>query len=289
MRALIVGAEGQLGRALVAALGSDVAWAGGRAELDVRAGAAVARMVGEVRPDVVFNAAAYNAVDRAESEPEQAFAVNAVGPAYLARAACAVGALLVHVSSDYVFSGDSNRAYVEDDTPAPISLYGVSKRAGELAVAACGGAHLIVRTSGVFGVGGSRAKGGSFVERILAKARAGEPLRVVDDQVFAPTYAPDLAVALVRLTSTGARGIFHVTNAGRCSWHELALTALAMAGLEPLVAHVSASELALPARRPACSVLANLRYDATGLPPLRSWRAALRAFLDELRAPEPSA
>jgi dTDP-4-dehydrorhamnose reductase len=284
VRALVVGAEGQLGRALVAALGSDLAWAGGRERLDARDGDAVARLVAGARPDVIFNAAAYNAVDRAESEPEQAFAVNAVAPAHLARAARAAGALMVHVSSDYVFDGDAGRAYVEDDRPAPVSLYGASKAAGELAVAACGSEHLIVRTSGVFGAGGSRVKGGSFVERILSKARAGEALRVVDDQVFAPTYAPDLAAALVALAARGARGLYHVTNEGRCSWHELAVAALELAGLARPVARVSAAELALPARRPAYSVLASRRLDALGLPPLRPWREALRAFLDELNA-----
>lgn len=285
MKAVVTGAEGQLGRALVAALGPDVAWACGRDRLDVRDGAAVARVLADVRPDVVFNASAYNAVDRAESEPEQAFAVNALGPAHLARAAQKVGALLVHVSSDYVFAGDAGRAYVEDDRPAPVSIYGVSKLAGELALAACGGEHLIVRTSGVFGAGGSRAKGGSFVERMLAKARAGEPLRVVDDQVFAPTYAPDLAAALVALVAHGARGVCHVTNEGRCSWHALAVAALELAGLSRPVARVSAAELALPARRPACSVLASRRLDSLGVPSLRPWRDALRAFLTELERP----
>src|SRR6185436_1213230 len=127
----------------------------------------------QVRPDVVINASAYNKVDAAESEVAEALAVNAAGPAHLARACREAGAVLVHVSTDYVFDGSAGRAYAEDDAPRPISAYGASKLAGETLVAASGSEHLLVRTSGVFGAGGSRAKGGSFVERILARARSG--------------------------------------------------------------------------------------------------------------------
>ncbi len=279
MRAVVLGAEGQLGRALVRQLGARCVLAGGRAQLDVCDAHALERALRETRPDVIFNAAAYNAVDRAESEPESAFAVNAVAPARLARAARELDALVVHVSSDYVFDGRSRSAYVEDACPAPLSVYGVSKLAGELSVLASQARHLIARTSGVFGVGGSRAKGGSFVERMLARAREGQALRVVDDQVFAPTYAPDLAAALVTLAEQGARGLAHVANAGACSWHELASTALELAGDSRPIARARAAELGLAARRPAHSVLANTRAD---VPTLRPWREALRAFLDEL-------
>jgi dTDP-4-dehydrorhamnose reductase len=272
----VVGAEGQLGQALVARLGHDVVFSGGRSVLDVCDPDAVARILGAARPDVIFNASAWNAVDRAESEPAAAFAVNAVAPAHLARTARDVGALLVHVSTDYVFDGQGGRPYVERDPPAPLSLYGASKAAGELAAQACGAACLVVRTSGVFGAGGSRAKGGSFVERILAKARAGETLRVVADQVFAPTYAPDLSEALLALVARGARGLRHVANAGACSWHELASAALRLAGLDVPVERVRAADLALPARRPAFSVLVSERDDT---PVLRPWPQALAEFL----------
>ena len=250
-------------------------WAGGRDALDVTDERAVAALVARLRPDVVFNATAYNRVDAAESEPEQAFAVNALAPRALALAARELGALLVHVSTDYVFDGALARPYREDAPAHPLSVYGASKLAGERHVLASGAEALVVRTSGVLGRGGSGQKGGSFVDRILAQARAGKPLRVVADQVFAPTAAGDLAGALVELVRLGARGLCHVTNQGACSWHELAAAALAAAGLERPVEAIAAAELRLPARRPAYSVLDNSRGQALGLPPLRPWQDAL--------------
>jgi dTDP-4-dehydrorhamnose reductase len=275
VRAAIVGAAGQLGRALVRRLGAEVVWSGGRDALDACDRAAVARMVEGSRPDVILNASAYNAVDLAEADPAPALAVNALAPRHLAAAARACGALLVHVSTDYVFDGRKQEPYREDDCPRPLSAYGASKLAGEAMVAASGCELVLVRTSGVIGAGGSSVKGGSFVERILAQARAGKPLRVVADQVFSPTYAPDLAAALVALVESGQRGLFHVSNDGACSWHELATAAVEAAGLDVVVDTMAAADLARPAARPAYSVLSNERYRAAGLPPLRHWRAAL--------------
>lgn len=279
MRALVTGASGQLGQALLGLLGEQVVWSGGREELDVRDQDAITRVVSQGRPDVVFNAAAYNNVDGAESDAAQALSTNAHGPLLLARACKEAGALLVHVSSDYVFDGTAGRPLTEEDTPRPLSVYGVSKLAGELMVAASGAPYLLVRTSGVFGAGGSRVKGGSFVERMLARGRAGEALRVVSDQVFSPTYAPDLASALLALVETGVRGLFHVVNEGECSWHALAVAALAEAGLGVAVEAIRSDELKSPARRPRSSVLATGRYRSLGLTPLRPWRAALAEFL----------
>jgi len=279
LKALVVGAGGQLGAALGRVLPAGGLVMRGRSELDVRDAASLARAMADARPDVVFNAAAYNAVDAAEGEPATAFAVNALGPLNLARACREVGALLVHFSTDYVFDGSDRRPIPEERCPRPLSVYGASKLSGEALVAASGAAHLIVRTSGLFASGGSRDKGGSFVERILAKARAGDTLRVVDDQVFAPTYASDLAQAVLALVSSGARGLFHVTNEGPCSWRELAVAAVEEAGLPTRVEAIPAAELGAPAARPRYSVLDTERYRSLGLPPLRPWRDALRAML----------
>jgi dTDP-4-dehydrorhamnose reductase len=264
---------------VVERLGPRAVWSGGRDALDVRDAGAVGKILRQAAPDVLVNASAYNDVDGAETHPDDAFAANAVGPAHLARACREAGALLVHVSSDYVFDGAQQAPYDEDDPPRPLSVYGVSKLAGEQLVSASGAAFLLVRTSGVLGAGGSRVKGGSFVERILARARAGEPLRVVSDQVFAPTSAPDLAAALVRLVERGARGLFHVTNSGSCTWHELAVACVELAGLRVPVQPISSDELRRPARRPAYSVLSNARYAALGLPPLRPWPDAVRELV----------
>jgi dTDP-4-dehydrorhamnose reductase len=279
VRALVVGSHGQLGRALCDLLGQRCAWAGDREDLDVRDAAAVGQRVREASPDVVFNATAYNAVDAAEREPGEALAVNAAAVRHLALACRETGALLVHVSTDYVFDGRKDRPYVEDDPTRPLNVYGVSKRAGELMAVATDVEHLIVRTSGVIGVGGSADKGGSFVERVLARARRGEPLRIVDDQIFSPTYAPDLAAALLHLIDLGARGLLHVTNAGHCSWHELACHALTVAGVEARATAIRTAELTLAARRPAYSVLSNARAHGLGLAPLRAWDKAVADML----------
>lgn len=276
---MVAGSAGQLGRALVERLGSRVAWAGDRAALDVRDAAAVRDRVSDARPDVVINATAYNKVDQAETEREEAFAVNEGGAMNLARAAAAVGALMVHVSTNYVFDGARSVPYAEDDETHPLNEYGRSKRAGELAVLGAGDDHLILRTSALFGRGGNRAKGGSFIDRVLERARAGAPLRIVDDQVLSTTYAPDLAAALVALVDAGARGIVHVVNEGSCTWNALASEAVKQAGLHATVAAVSSEELGAPARRPRYSVLSTARYRSLGLPPLREWRAALADHL----------
>ena len=275
MKALVAGAGGQLGRELVSALGDEVAWAGDRSQLDVTDGDAVASVLDRVRPDVIFNATAYNRVDQAETEPDVALAVNALAPRRLALAARETSALIVHFSTDYVFDGESTRPYREDDCPRPLGVYGVSKRTGEQLVVAAGGEHLIIRTSGVLGRGGSEQKGGSFAGRILARARQGQPLRVVADQTFAPTCAADLARATLALVRTGARGLVHVTNSGCCTWHELAEATLALAGIDVPVEAIESAQLALPARRPAYSVLDTRRSVELGLRPLRSWREAL--------------
>ena len=279
MKVLVTGADGQLGQALCRRLGDRLAWSGGRAALDVRDAEAVRLLVREVRPDVVINASAYNKVDAAEAEPGEALAVNAEGPLHLARACQETGALIVHISTDYVFDGRQSEPYGEDAAPNPTSAYGVSKLAGELLVASAAGEHLLVRTSGVFGAGGSKAKGGSFVERILARARSGEPLRVVADQVFAPTYAPDLALGILALVDARARGLYHLTNQGACTWNEMATAALEIAGPKVPVQAIRAQDLGAAARRPAYSVLDNSRYRELGLPPLRPWRDALREML----------
>lgn len=285
MRCAVVGAGGQLGQALVRVLGPRVAWSGGREALDVTDSAAVSSLVSTVAPDVVFNASAYNKVDLAETQPAEAFAANASAPHFLARACAATGALFVHVSTDYVFDGTASRPYAEDDLARPLGVYGASKLAGESLAAST--PSLVVRTSGVLGAHGSRGKGGSFVERILARARAGQPLRVVDDQTFAPTFASDLAVALVALVDAGARGLFHVTNDGACTWHELAVASLALANLSVPVEAISTASLGLAARRPAFSVLDTDRYRALGLASLPPWRESLRGLVSAIDSAPP--
>ncbi|MGH7895763.1 MAG: dTDP-4-dehydrorhamnose reductase [Candidatus Binatia bacterium] len=281
---MIIGATGQLGRELGAALPAGRTVALDRDALDVRDEAAVATRLAALRPDLVVNAAADNRVDAAEHDPEAAHAVNAVAVGALARAAHEAGAFLVHTSTDYVFDGRGRTPYREDDPPGPLGTYARSKLAGERLCAAHAPRHAIVRTAGVYAAGGSRGKGGSFIDRILTQARRGEPLRVVDDQVTAPTWARDLATALRRLfprwiAGDVPPGVYHVTNAGECTWFEFARTALELAGLTTSVTPITTAAYAAPAPRPAYSVLANAQLAAAGEPPLRHWRDALATYL----------
>jgi dTDP-4-dehydrorhamnose reductase len=286
MRVAIVGAAGQLGRELARRLPRETTIALAREDLDLRDAAAVAPRLASLAPDVVVNAAADNRVDAAEADPGEAFAVNAEAVGQLARACRASGAFLVHVSTDYVFDGRARRPYAEDDPPNPLSAYGRSKLAGERLAAEHCPRHAVVRVAGLYAAGGSRGKGGSFVDRVLARARAGQPLRVVADQVTAPTWAADVAATLTALVprlvgGDAPTGVYHVTNAGEASWHAFACAALALAEVPGEVAPITSDELAAAAARPAYSVLANTRLAAVGVPPLRPWRAALEAYLAE--------
>ena len=283
MRVLVVGAAGQLGRELLRVLPGATTVPLSRADVDLRDTAALRARVAELRPAVVVNVAADNRVDEAERDPREAVAVNAVAPGALADACADAGAFLVHFSTDYVFDGRAHRPYTEDDTPGPLGAYARSKHEGERRVGALP-RHAIVRVAGLYAAGGSRGKGGSFVDRILARARAGEPLRVVTDQRTAPTWARDVAVAVARLlprlvAGDAPAGVYHVTNAGDCSWHEFASAALALAGIDRPVEAITSADLGAPAPRPAYSILANTRLAALGESPLRSWHAALAEYL----------
>lgn len=282
MRVLVTGARGMLGQALTPrlaarheTLGCDIA------EFDITDAAVTRAAIAAFAPNVVVHCAAMTQVDRCESEADLAFRVNGEGTRHVAEAAAAAGAGLIYLSTDFVFDGAKPEPYLEDDPPAPISVYGASKLAGETAARAAGGAHAIVRTSWVFGPGGP-----NFVEtmlRLAARRRenpASPPLRVVGDQVGAPTYTLDLADALVALVGSGRTGIFHVTNSGSCSWHEYACTVLRMAGQgDTPVERISSAEWSAPARRPAQSRLANAAWARAGFAPLRSWQDALAHYL----------
>ena len=283
MQIVILGAAGQLGRELANAL--PTAQALTRDDCDLTDAAAVAdRLAHADAETVVINATAENRVDFAESDGSDAVAVNVVGVAHVARACRARNTFLVHVSTDYVFDGTATKPYTEDDVPNPLGAYARSKLGGELVVRAIAPRHAVVRTAGLYAEGGSRGKGGSFVDRVLAQARRGEPLRIVDDQITAPTWTRDLATALARLAprwaaGTAPTGVYHITNAGACSWHEFACAALDLAGVDAAVTPIGTATLSAPAPRPAYSILANTRLAALGEPRLRPWRDALAAYL----------
>jgi len=276
MRVLIVGSRGMLGTDLMREFAAQGETAGlDLPELDITAPGRCRAAVEDMRPDVVINAAALTEVDYCESHAEEAFLVNARGVANLAEAVGAAGGLLVHYSTDYVFDGHKKEPYIEEDEPNPLSVYGKSKLEGEkLARSLCAN-HLILRTSWLFG-----ANGRNFIRTIVAAARNGLPLRVVNDQRGSPTYSRDLAACTRRLVERGCRGIYHATNSGSCTWYELAVRAVAWAGLEHTsVTPVTTAEFPRPAPRPANSTLANARLEREGMEPMRAWDAAAAEYV----------
>jgi len=280
MKLLVAGAAGMLGRDLLLAAGN----AGhnvvgfGRAEFDVTNAEQVNRRVDLERPDVVINSAAWTDVDGAETAEQDAFAVNGTGAGNVAAAAAAVGASVVYVSTDYVFDGAKGEPYVESDQPAPLSAYGRTKLAGEEATAAANKRHFVVRSAGLFGIGGN-----NFVETMLRLAAGQSEVLVVRDQVGSPTYTWHLAYGIVRLIEGLEFGIHHMAAAGQCSWYEFAREIFEQAKVDCKVLSVSTEEFGRPAARPPFSALPSQREHAIRLP---SWQDGLAGYLAQRKAEE---
>ena len=286
-RWLVTGARGQLGsdlcRVLAAAgVAGDQLLALGSDQLDITSSAAVQAVFRDFQPQLVVNAAAYTAVDQAETEEDRAFAVNAGGPALLAAAAARAGAKLLQVSTDYVFAGDADQPYEAEAVPDPRSAYGRTKLAGEQAVRELAPEHgYVVRTAWVYG-----ATGSNFVKTMARLEQARETVEVVDDQRGSPTWAADLARGLVELAGSTARpGIYHCTGSGATSWFGLARAVFEELGADPeRVRPTTTDKYPRPAPRPAYSVLSDRAWRAAGLTALPHWRAALRHAFAEDRA-----
>jgi len=273
---LVTGAGGMLGQAVVPALerAGHAVTALARAELDVTREADVRGAVAGSAPDWVCHLAAYTDVDGCETRSDHAMLVNGKGAGYAAAAAAQAGAAVLAVSTDYVFAGDDPSPRRESDPVGPLSAYGRSKLAGEEAVRAANPRHVIVRTAWLYGRGGK-----NFVDTIRARAAAGGPLAVVDDQRGSPTWTGDLAQVLVELMERGASGTLHSTNDGACTWHELACEICALMGADVEVARISSAQLARPARRPASSVLDTGRLERELGRRLPHWRDALARYM----------
>lgn len=275
MRLLVTGAHGMLGRRVTAeaqALGHAVLGLGST-ELDVTDAGAVHERVLAERPHAVINCAAHTDVDGAESDEPTATRVNGAAAGHLADACTATSAMLVHVSTDYVFAGDAHRPYVESDPVGPRTAYGRSKLAGEQAIAAAGTEHAIVRSAWLFGAGGA-----NFVDTMLALAATRDEVSVVADQVGCPTWTGHLAPALVEIAERRLAGLHHVAGGGSCSWYELAIEVFHAAGLACRVLPTTTEALPRPAPRPRFSVLASERPDALALP---AWALGVSAHLAE--------
>lgn len=277
MKVLIVGAKGMLAHDVVQCcqlsgmqvIGLDLP------ELDITKADGLS--AGIPSAEWIVNCAAFTRVDDCETERDAAFAVNGEGARNLAVVANERGMRLLHISTDYVFDGRAGRPVEETDRTNPLSVYGASKLAGEKAIRAEGGRHLIVRTQSLFG-----KHGHNFVKAIVRKARASdEPLRVVDDQISAPTYTRHLAEALVRLMHLNQEGVMHVTASGSCSWYEFARQIVAEIKPGHEVIPISAADLKLPATRPMFSILSNQRYQSMTGHRLPEWRHGLEAYFQE--------
>lgn len=284
MKVLVTGANGQLGTDLCRVLPKTDIAPLTHADLEITDINSVKAAFANCQPDVIINTAAYVRVDDCETEQDKAFRINAIGARNVAVAAQELGAKLVHISTDYVFGGEPEQRtipYTEFDTPIPISTYGKSKLAGEGFVRHLCHRHFIVRSSGLFGVAGSSGKGGNFVETMLRLAKERNELKVVNDQVFSPTYTKDLAAKIAQLISTECYGIFHITNSGACSWYEFTKEILRLAGLKTPVVPITSAEFPQKARRPNFSVLDNYHLRLLGMDDMRPWQEALKDYMVE--------
>ncbi len=277
----VFGGAGQLGVELVrvfSAAGFDLLRLT-RAEVDITSLSQIEQHLGAFDPDIVMNAAAYNHVDVAENEPQAAFQANGLAVRNLSLACRQLDARLVHFSTDYVFDGASTRPYVETDPVHPLGAYAVSKLAGELYAQAYLDNPLIIRTSGVFGPGGLRTARGNFIELMLRLAQGNQPVRVVEDHVASPTYAPALAERTLALVEGAHSGIFHAGGGEAISWYDYAKLIFKEAGLTPELRPTNEREFRTAARRPKYSALSNAKLESAGIAPMPSLDEAVRDYL----------
>jgi len=277
----IFGAAGQLGVELKREFlqRGYVVMAWERIHVDITSAAAVEQAVASFDPQIVLNAAAYNQVDVAENEPAAAFQVNALAVRNLALACRQCGAQLVHFSTDYVFDGMAGRPYTETDATHPLGAYAVSKLGGELYAQAYLANPLIVRTSGVFGPGALQTARGNFIELMLRLAGDTKTIRVTEDHVASPTYAPLLAARTADLVEKGVTGVVHCGGGTPISWYEYAKLIFHEAGLTPALKPTTEREYRTPARRPKFSALSNSRLESLGLEPMPPLPVAVRSYL----------
>jgi dTDP-4-dehydrorhamnose reductase len=284
MRVVITGANGQLGTDLCKFCHDFEVVPLAHCDIEVADMASVKRACVAHKPNAIINTAAFVRVDDCEVDPDTAFRVNALGARNVAVVAQELGAKLVHISTDYVFGGESEARttpFNEFDRTVPANVYGRSKLAGEDLVRHLCLKHFIIRSSALFGVAGSSGKGGNFVQTMLRLAHEKDELKVVTDQIFSPTYTADLAKKIVQLMATELYGVFHITNSGSCSWYEFTTEILKLAGLATPIIPITSDQYPQKARRPSYSVLDNYHLKLLGMGDMRPWQAALRDYMNE--------
>ena len=250
-----------------------------RQALDITDGTSVEKVIGEADPQVVINSAAYNQVDIAESEPLAAYQVNALAVRNFALACRQCGAQLVHFSTDYVFDGRKGSPYTESDMPRPLGAYGVSKLAGELYAQAYLDNPLVIRTSGVFGPAGRATRRGNFPEMMLRLAKSGTPIRVVEDHIASPSYAPAMASRTAELVERRISGLFHMGGGEPISWYAYAKLIFELSNTPAVLQATDEREYRTAARRPKFSALSNQKLEAAGIAPMPPLRQAIEQYL----------
>ena len=284
MKIAVIGANGQLGSDLVAAFtgNGDVVSALTHSDIEIANRDSVSHVLQEIHPQVIVNTAAMHHVENCELEPEKAFAVNALGPRNLAIMARDLSAVLMHVSTDYVFDGSKGSPYVEEDAPRPLNAYGITKLAGEYFVRAMTARHFVIRTSALYGGSRCRAKGGlNFVELMLKLAKERGAVRVVDSEVVTPTSTAELSQQMVLLSRSNCYGLYHATAEGSCSWYEFAREIFAMTKTPVRLDVAAPDEFPAKVARPNYSALENRQLKSQGLNIFTPWQNGLRTYLEQ--------
>jgi len=282
MKIAVIGGEGQLGTDVVRAFAdnSDVVSSLTHSEIELSNLESVSGRLQEIRPDIVVNTAAMHHVDNCEREPEKAFAVNGIGARNLATVSRDIGAVLMHVSTDYVFDGSKGNPYIEEDAPRPLNVYGNTKLAGEYFVRSTAQKHFVVRTSAIYGKSPCRAKGGlNFIELMLKLAKERGEVRVVDSEFVTPTPTKELARQIVVLSRCDSYGLYHATAEGSCSWHEFAKEIFALTNTKVSLKIAGPNEFPAKVPRPSYSVLENRALKSRGLNVFTPWQDGLREYL----------
>ena len=291
MKIAVIGSNGQLGNDLVAAFSEkgDAVCGLTHADIEISELPSVSHALGGMRPQVIVNTAAMHHVENCEREPGKAFAVNALGPRNLAIVARDLGAVLMHVSTDYVFDGSKGSPYVEEDNPLPLNAYGVTKLSGEHFVRATTTKHFVIRTSGLYGKSPCRAKGGlNFIELMLKLAKDRGEVKVVDNEVVSPTSTAELAQQMVLLSRSDCYGLYHATAEGSCSWHEFAREIFAVTDTQVHLKVAGPDEFPAKVARPKYSVLENRALKSRGLNTFKPWQEALHQYLgNRIKSPSP--
>jgi dTDP-4-dehydrorhamnose reductase len=282
MKVAVLGANGQLGADVVLAFrrAGDEVIPLVHEDVEVSDESSIASAISSASAELVVNTTAMHNVEKCEADPARAFAVNALGVKFLARACDSRGAALVHVSTDYVFGGEKRTPYAETDLPRPLNTYGISKLAGEHYALRENGKTFVVRTSALYGSNPCRAKGGdNFVRLMIRLGSERGKAKVIDDEFVSPTYTADLADQIVRLARSGEFGVYHATSGGQCTWHAFATAIFAEAGMDVVTEVATSADFPAKVRRPAYSVLDNRALRDRGLDVMPKWQDALKRYI----------